>query len=168
MRKILIPVSLAAVGLVTTSAAWACAPGGHLPGTGAPPGDRQTRISSCTPPQGATRLCKPLLGTPSFPNATAVKGPAGSTLSAYVGGGLNPGEPYTLRFLGKPQLDSGISCHSGQSSAMSDPRMSDLGGAVSNTGGTIPVDAPLGGGQVCFANLAQSDGSLPAKFKVVI
>ena len=168
MRRVLTTVSIGAVGVVTASAAWACAPGGHLPGTGAPPGDRQTRLSSCTPPQGATRPCKPLLGTPTFPNATAVKGPAGSTVSAYVSGGLDPGEPFTLRFLGKPQLDSGTSCHSDQSTAMSDPRISDLSGALSNTRGTIPPGAPLGGGQVCFASVARSEGSIPATFKVVI
>lgn len=169
MRKLLAPLSVCAIGLVTASAAWACAPGGHIPGVSPPPpGDRQTRFKSCNTPEGATRPCKAMLGTPPFPNATAIKGPAGSTVLAFVSGGLDIGEPFTLKFASKPQLASGIVCSMAQSTEIGGPTVSDINGALENTTGTIPATAPLGGGQVCFAKAGRTEGSLPAKFKVIV
>jgi hypothetical protein len=168
MRKLVAPLSICAVGLVTASAAWACAPGGHLPGGSPPPGDRQTRFKSCNTPEGATKACKPMLGTPTFPNATAIKGPAGSSVLAFVAGGLEIGEVFNLKFLSKPQLESGIVCSMEQSTAVGGPTVSDINGALEDTIGTIPTSAPLGGGQVCFAKVGRAEGSLPAKFKVIV
>ena len=167
-RKVVAPMAITGVGMMMASAAWACHPG--TPGIGLDPttGDGQTRFASCTPPAGATRPCKAMLNTPAFPNATAIKGPPGSGVVAFVGGGLERGKTHMLRFLSKPQLDSGIACHSGQSTSIGGPTVSDSGGALARTNGTIPTTAPVGGGQVCFADVANMGGSVPAKFKVII
>lgn len=151
------------------STAWACTIGVPGPPTVSQPGgDAQTRFSSCTPPAGATRPCKAMLDTPEFPHATAIKGPPGSTVVAFVRAGLGRGESHMLRFLAKPQLDAGISCYSEQATAIGGPMVSDANGALANTSGTIPTNAPVGGGQVCFAKTGASGGSVPAKFKVII
>ena len=168
MVKRLVPLSVGVLTVILGSAAWACAPGGHVPSIDSPPGDRQTRFSGCTPPEGATKPCKPILDTPAFPYATVIKGPAGSTVFAYVSGGLDPGQTYMLRFLSKPQLDAGISCSHEPSSVIGGPTLSNMNGGLATTKGTIPSAAALGGGQVCFGHLGTAQESLPAKFKVVV
>lgn len=147
------------------SAAWACVPA---------PQDKQTKVSSCTPPAAATKPCKTPVGAPAFPNATFVKGPSGSRVSAYVTGpGMSSTELYDLVFATKPQLESGMSCGSPSSVVISGgPVLGSQNGGISSTSGTIPANSPLGLSQICFTNVnrpaAASNTSTPAQFKVTV
>lgn len=165
--------SAAAVSVLVASAAWACAPGGH---TGH---DGQTYFGSCGAPEGSTKACKPLLNTPAFPEATAIKGPPGSRFWAYVKGGpmLN-NAPYDLMFASKTLLANGGNCHNDPSLVIGGPTIANNGG-IPPTLGTIPANAPLGKGQVCFSDSPAHTGkygeghqlaghNLPGIFKVVI
>jgi len=166
-------VSIVAVGLSFASAAWACAPN---------PGARQTKFVSCQQPAGASYACKPLLGTPPFPDATSIKGNRGATVVAKVSSGLFPGYPFNMIFVNKKELAAGTSCTEG-TRVIGGPTLAERDQSLPPTTGTIPLNAPLGGGQVCFVgadgptgggNVADSGSSSiafpgePAGFKVIV
>jgi hypothetical protein len=160
VRRAVVVTAVAAVGLA--SSAWACVP--------ATP-DKQTKVASCNPPPAATKPCKTPVGAPTFPNATFVKGPSGSTLSAYVNGpGLASGI-YDLVFATRPQLENGNSWGSATSAVIGGPVMTTSGG-ISATTGTIPASSPLGLSQICFTTVNRPATSVatstPAQFKVTI
>jgi hypothetical protein len=159
----------AALAIGAASAAFACVPN-H---------DNQTYYGSCQAPQGSTKVCKPMLNTPAFPTATAIKGPAGSRFWAYVTGGpMLDNTPYDLMFASSALLANGGDCHLDPAVVIGGPTIAKNDG-IPPTLGTIPANAPLGKGQVCFSDhplhtnqtgtghlIASS--SLPAIFKVVI
>ena len=148
--RLSVPLGILGGGLTLASAAWACAPLVPIPDGG----EAKLTINSCTAPPGATSKCKPVYGTPRFPSATSVQGPAGSTLTASVFRGLIPGMKYDLQFTTKPQRKSGIACYSHEALVIGGPAVADAGGAVSRVPGTIPANAPLGLGHVCFSDVS--------------
>lgn len=81
--------------------------------------DGATRFSSCAPPSGSIRLCKPLLNTPPFPEATHIKGPSGSTIVAYAEDGSRPGSAWDLMFANSQDRAGGGLC----------PLVAEVGGA---------------------------------------
>lgn len=160
-HRLVVPVSVVAAGLSIASAAFACAPGPQPVEN-----DTRTLIQSCTAPAASGKVCKAMLDTPPFPEATAVKGPGGSRLIAYVKSGLASGV-YDMVFSDSAKVSSGAPCHVAPFTVLAGPLLSDYKGGISPIQGTIPANAPLGAGQVCFAGRATA-GSLPAKFKVVV
>ena len=139
------------------------------------PNDAQTRVNSCSPPAGSTKPCKTPVGAAPFPNATFVKGPSGSFLSAYVNGpGMSMIMVYDLVFAGGPQLENGLPCRSSASTVIGGPVFGNQDGGVSSTAGTIPANSPLGLGQICFTSVnrpqanTSTSSSTPAQFKVTI
>lgn len=164
-RRVLVPVAIVTAGVAAASVAWACVP--ILPSDPSPPpADIRTLIQSCVPPSGATKPCKPMLNTPPFPEATAVKGPRESTLVAYVKRGLQPGL-YDLVFSDSAELASGDFCHEPPLRVIAGPIPTNGQHGLSLTSAKIPADAQLGGGQLCFVSRA-TGSSLPARFKVTI
>ncbi len=170
-RPVVVAACLAGLSILAASAAWACEPG-H---------DNRTLIQSCGAPTGATKACKPMVGSEGFPKATAVKGPAGSRLWAYVPSGpMLRNSPYDLMFASSAVLANGGDCHKFPSAAIGGPVLATGDGTIPATRGTIPTDAPLGKGQICFSDApahtsaADDPGhiiateSLPATFKVII
>lgn len=162
-RRLAVPAAIAAAAVGVGSAAWACVP--STP-------DKQTKISQCSAPSGSLKKCKTPIGAPTFPNATFVKGPSGSTLVAYVTGpgmGTSTARLYDLVFASKPQLDAGTPCASEASVELAGPVASVTGGGLPHTSGTIPANSPLGLGQVCFADVTRTqNSSIPASFKVTL
>lgn len=158
-RRILVPAAAALAGVAFASAAWACVPAS----------DRRTLIQNCAAPSGSPKVCKPMLGTPAFPNATSVKGPSRSILTAFVNSGLD-GATYDLVFVNATQLANGTVCRNGQViNNGSTPAVSDFDGGVPPTAGTIPANSPLGRGQVCFSDTSRVvDNSDIATFKVTL
>lgn len=164
-RRLLVPAAVVAAGICVASAAWACTPGVR---------DEQTKISSCTVPSGSTKVCKPLLDTPAFPNATSVKGPAGSQIVAYTITGSQPNAPFDLMFANSTELSSGVPCF--QATKIGGPSISESDGGIGQTVGTIPANAPIGRSEVCFADSASHTSgthlggvsTVPAFFKVTV
>ena len=165
-RRLVAPVAITALGVAMASAAWACTPATR---------DDKTKIQQCSAPNNSTtnpnnKVCKPLLGTPPFPDATQVKGPAGSALIAYTESGGAPGTPFDLMFVSSAQLANGVACFQDPSTKIGGPTVANANGGVPATSGIIPTNAPLGGGQVCFSDTATHSlrSSIPAGFKVII
>lgn len=166
-RRVAVPAAIAAAGVAIGSAAWACTPSVR---------DDQTRIASCTPPAGATRGCQATLSSEQpFPNATWVKGPAGSRITAFTNTGDNPGALYDLVFVSSFQISQGIACYHSDTK-IGGPVAAEQDGGRPNTAGTIPSNASLGRGEVCFSdsasraanNYTASTSSIPASFKVIV
>jgi hypothetical protein len=162
--RLVVSAGIAAAAVGIGSVAWACVPSI----------DKRTLIQSCTAPSSSGRLCKVPIGQPAFPEATFVKGPAGSNLLAYVeGDGMEMGVPYDLLFLGKPLVTAGNPCASSAATVISSGAPGPVGntnGGINPTAGTIPANAPIGGGQICFADRVNRSvsSSEPATFKVVV
>lgn len=170
-RRLLVPAAIAAAALGVASAAWACTPAER---------DSRTKLSNCTAPAGSTKVCKPLLGTTPFPEATAVKGPAGSRIVAYTESGSTTGQAFDLLFADKIDLADGEACFQSLTK-LGGPSITDGNGGIPPTIGTIPSDAPLGGGEVCFSDtasrtaneasnstVASGNSTVPAVFKVIV
>lgn len=159
-RRAVVPAAIAGAGIAVGSVAWACVPAN----------DTQTKVQSCSPPAGSPKPCKTPIGQPKFPDATFVKGPSGSTLSAYVtGAGMQTGVPYDLLFASKTQLAAGNPCFSLASVVIGGPSVGNANGGISFTSGTIPANSPLGLGQICFADRSRAvSDSFPATFKVTL
>lgn len=166
-RRIAVPAAIVGGALALGSAAWACTPSVR---------DEQTRFASCTPPAGATKPCKATLSSEQpFPNATFIKGPAGSRLTAYTETGDNPGVAYDLVFVSSVQLNQGIACYHAPT-RIGGPVTAESDGGRPLTTGTIPSNAPLGRGEVCFSdsasraanNYVASTSSIPGSFKVIV
>jgi len=160
-RGLVVTAVAAAAGVGLGSVAWACVPNAD---------DTRTVVQTCTAPAGSSKVCKPMLNTPAFPNATAVKGPSGSRLTAYVPGpGMQPGVPYDLLFVSKTQLENGAACASDAATVISSGAgtIGTTDEAIGATQGQIPANSPLGAGQLCFASKLRSySSSTPAVFKV--
>jgi len=159
-RAVVVPAAIAAGVVGLASVAWAC-----VPGT-----DVRTLVRSCAAPGGSASACKTPTGRPSFPNATVVQGPAGSSILAYVKGpGMRTGMPYDLVFIGKPLVANRTPCWSSATVISTSPAVGTTNDGINITAGKIPADAPLGGGQVCFTDTTRRlSSSDPAIFKVIV
>jgi len=168
-RRVSVGFSIAAGGVALASAAWACSP---------EPPPSNTQLSSCSKPASSTTPCQPVLGTPAFPNANSVKGPAGSRVVAFTQGSSQDkaGQPFDLMFTSKPQIAAGVACGAAGSAKIAGPVSAGAftPWAIPSASGVVPTNAPLGGGQLCFTRSGTAGAPVnpgttpPALFKVVV